>query len=156
MPFYYDVNFAATSNGSANTESDHLRFLTVANQESARIVGIYGAPRSTTAGGLILRVKTFGTPSSVGSAATIGKRDPNNPAASTTVFTGPTAGSTPLVRLGISVAQTGGGGAWTALEPSHAFQLLPNGGTSGNLDVFSIAPSTSQNFDLSVEFAEGA
>lgn len=154
MPFYYDLNNALTSNGAAGTETDHLRLLTVANQTPCRITAIYGASRFGTAGGAILRVKTFATASTAGASQTPAKRNPNSPAASTTAFTGPTAGATPTVRQSIGVAQTGGTGGWFALEPDHAITLLPNGGANGNADLFSIANAASVTFDATLEIVE--
>lgn len=154
MPFYYDVNVATTTNGTAATENDEIRALTVANQSIARLMALYGASRFGTAGGALLRVKTFGTASTVGSGKTPGKRNPNAPAASTTFFTGPTAGATPVVRMSVGVAQAGGMGGWMALEPDHALALLPNGGANGNADVFSIANATSVTLDFTLEIAE--
>lgn len=155
MPFFYDLNQSVTSNGSANTETNHMRLLTVANQETAKIVGLYGAARHGTAGGAQLRVKTWATASSAGSAATPAKRHPSFPAASTTAFTAPTSGTTPTVRLTVGLAQTGGTGGWVALEPSAALTLLPNGGANGNADVFSIANGTSVAVDFTLELSEG-
>ncbi len=73
MPFYYDVTKGTTgytSNGSANTESIHLRAATVANQETCSLKGLFVASRFATAGGAQLRVKTtvFGTAASGGTA----------------------------------------------------------------------------------------
>lgn len=154
MPFYYDVNQAVTSNGTAGVETDHLRTLTVANQGICRVMSLYGAARFGTAGGAQLRLKTFATASTVGSGVTPGKRNPNSPAASTTFFSGPTAGATPTVHMTVGVAQTGGTGGWMALEPDHALQLLPNGGANGNADIYSIANAASVTLDFTVEFAE--
>jgi hypothetical protein len=155
VPFFFDTNVSVTSNGSANTETDHLRFLTAANQETAKLVGLYGASRFGTAGGAQLRVKTFGTASTVGSAATPAKRHPSSPAASLTAFTGPTAGATPTVRLTVGLAQTGGTGGWVALEPMAAISLLANAGANGNADVFSICNAASVPLDFTVEHSEG-
>src|SRR3990172_2980492 len=105
MAFFYDLNFAFTSNGTANTETDHMRLLTVANQETCRIVGLYGASRFGTAGGAQLRVKTFATASTAGSSQTPAKRHPSYPAAGTTALTGPTVGATPTVRLAGGMAE---------------------------------------------------
>jgi hypothetical protein len=127
----------------------------VANQETSKIVGIYGAARFGTAGGAQLRVKTWSTASTVGSSKTPGKRHPSFPAASLTAFTGPTSGTTPTVRLTVGLAQTGGTGGWVALEPAAALTLLPNGGANGNADVFSIAASASVPVDFTVEHSEG-
>ena len=157
MPFFYDLNNAVTSNGSANTETDHLRLLTATGSgtETTKIVGLYAGCRFGTAGGAQLRVKTFATASTVGAAATPAKRHPSFPAAKTTAFTGPTAGATPTVRITVGAAQTGGTGGWVALEPNAGITLLPGAGANGNADVFSIAASASVPLDFTVEFSEG-
>ena len=155
MPFYFDLNFAFTSNASGGTETDHMRLLTVANQETCKLMSLHGNARFGTAGGGQLRVKTFATASTVGSAQTPAKRHPTQPAAATTAFTGPTAGATPTVRMTVGVAQTGGHGGWIALETSDAISLLPNGGANGNADVFSIANAASVTGDFTLGFNEG-
>jgi hypothetical protein len=155
VPFFYSINNAVTSNGSANTETNHLRLLTVANQESAKVVGVYGACRHGTAGGAQLRFKTFATASTTGTTVTPAKRHPSYPAASTTAFAAPTEGATPSVRLSVGMAQTGGTGGWVALEPAAAITLLANGGANGNGDLYSIAAGTSVPIDYTLEFSEG-
>jgi len=155
MPFYYDINRSnVTTNGSAGTETDDLRLLTVASQGHARIMALYGAARFGTAGGAQLRVKTFGTASTAGSAVTPAPRNPRAPAAQSTAFSGPTAGSTPVIRMTVGVAQTGGTGGWMALEPDHAIALLSGGGANGNGDVFTIANAASVVLDYTVEINE--
>ncbi len=154
MPFYYDLNNALTSSATAGTEVDHLRLLTVASQGNCKIVGCYGTARFGTAGGAQLRIKTFATPSTVGTAQTPAKRHPDNPVAATTAFTAPTVGLTPIVRLTVGVAQTGGMGGWVALDQDHALTLKSGGGANGNGDVFSIANAASVTFDNTVEFFE--
>jgi hypothetical protein len=57
MPFYYDLDRAITTNGSAGTESTHLWGTTVANQETVGISGLYIAARFGTAGGMQIRLK---------------------------------------------------------------------------------------------------
>lgn len=156
MPFFYDIHNSVTSNGSANTETDHLRLLTVTGTaESAKIVGLYAGARFGTAGGAQMRIKTFATPSTVGSTQTPAKRHPSFPAAKVTAFTGPTAGATPTVRLTVGVAQTGGTGGWVALEPMAAVTLLQGAGANGNADLFSIAASASVPIDYTLEVSEG-
>lgn len=155
MPFYYAINPGnVTSNGTGNTETDHLRLLTVANQREAQIVGLLGCNQGATTGGLRLRFASFTTPSTVGSSATPAKRDPGAPAASTTAFTGPTIGSTRTTHFTVGLPQTGGLGQWAALEPAHAVTITANGGASGNADVISIATTASQTFDYTLEFSE--
>jgi len=152
--FYYDVNAAQTSNGSANTENQSARLLTVANQRTCAIMGMYVSARMTSAGGLVARLKTMGTAGTAGSAYTPGKRDPDAPAASTTAFTAHTVGSTPTVRQVVGVAAQGGFGGWFAATLEQAVILKPNGGANGNAEITNLAGLASVLFDLALEFAE--
>lgn len=159
MPFYYDLNRAYTSNGSAGTESEHMRLLTVANQESARITGLIGGARFGTAGGMLLRLKQWSTPSTGGTSQTAMPRDSRSPAAQTTALndaTTITAGTTATYRGTVGLAQTGGTGGIVPNEPSDAIVLQPNGGANGNMDLVSIAIGTSVTFDATLAIAEGA
>jgi len=155
MPFYYDVANTVTANGTANTETDHLRLLTVANQTTARMVGMLLAlHQSTAVGAGRLRLKTMGTASTVGTSATPNKRHPDNPAASTTAFTGPTVGSTPAIRASVGGSVLGGTGGWAAFDGDHAVDLKPNGGANGNADIISICQIVSASLDYTLEFSE--
>jgi hypothetical protein len=154
--FVYDYNQTFTSNGSAATESDHWRFLTVAEQETAKLKDWYGTARSGTAGGGSLRIKTFTTPSTGGTSYTLNKKNPNNPAAQTTAFYTPTAGGTPVVRLAVGLAQTGGQGGYLAPTLPDSIDLLANGGANGNLDIFSIFNAASIALDISGSIQEGS
>jgi len=152
--FYYDVNAAQTTNGTANTENQSARFLTVANQRTAGIMGLYASARMTAAGGLIMRLNTMAVAGTAGSAYTPGKRDPDAPAAGTTVFTAHTVGTTPKTRMHVGVAAQGGYGGWFAATQEQSVILKPNGGATGNAELTNIAGLASVNFDFSMEFAE--
>lgn len=154
MPFYYDVARSVTTNGTTLTETDHLRILTVANQEMARVTALYGSCRFGTAGGATLRLATYGTASTSGSAATPAPRNPNSPAAQTTAFTGPTVGTTQTIRATVGLAQTGGQGGWVATEVDNAIALKPNGGATGNADMLSLAVGVSVPVDYTLEMQE--
>jgi hypothetical protein len=161
MPFYYDFTRALTSNGSAGTESTHYRMATAANQESARITGLYAASRFGTAGGAQIRLKTnSGTAASGGTAQTPAPRNSRGSvAAQLTVFNDAsaiTAGTTLTTRVTIGFAQTGGMGGWVATEPSAAVQMMPNATNPINAEITSLASSASVTYDLTCEFAEGA
>lgn len=130
--------------------------MTIANQETCRIAGIYGTARSGTAGGGSLRLKTYSVASTVGQQQTPQPRNPNNPAASTTAFQAPTAGTFKALRVSIGLAQTGGMGGWVNLEAPAAIQLLANGGANGNADMVSIFNAASVVFDATMEIAEGS
>jgi hypothetical protein len=152
--FYYDVNNADTSNGTPGTENMSARALTVANQSTAAIMGMYVSGRMATAGGLIFRLKTMATAGTVGSAKTPAPRHPNAPAASTTWFTAHTVGATPTVRQHIGCSAQGGFGGWFAANPEQAITLKPNGGATGNAELTNVCGLASTNFDWTVEFNE--
>lgn len=152
--FYFDVNAAQTSNATPGTANQSARFLTVANQRTCAIMGLYVAARMAAAGGLILRLATMGTAGTSGSAYTPGERDSDGPAAATTVFTGHTVGSTPLVRQIVGCSAQGGFGGWFAATPEQAVTLKPNGGATGNAEISNICGLPSTNFDMNAEFAE--
>jgi len=157
MPFYYDVTRSVTTNGSANTESQHFRVLTVSNQKMFRLMGLYGACQSGTAGGARVRLKTAGVAGSLGTAQIPAKRNADSPAADTTWFNDAsalTAGTTLTTRLTVGMAQTGGMGGWVALEMDHALSLKPNGGPNGNAEIYTIANGASIAADLTAEFQE--
>jgi hypothetical protein len=159
MPFYYNVSPGTnlTTNATANTETDHLRFLTVANQRPCLVNAIALIGKSagaTSLSGIALHVKRFGTPSTGGTAITPTPRAAVAPAAATTAFTAPTVGSTPSIQLTIGCS-IGGPGAWVAQEPEAAVILEPNGGANGNVDFLSISGTASLPFELSVDFSEG-
>jgi hypothetical protein len=158
MPFYYDTVRATTTNGSGSTETTHLRFVTAANKRMALIRGLYAAAVFGTAGGGKLRLKTCATAASGGTAQVPAARDPSQPACdlvaandATTI----TAGGTPVVRLAVGFAQTGGNGGWVAPEPSAGITLLPNAGATGNAEIASIANAASVPIDITVEHSEG-
>mgnify|MGYP001558332623 CR=1 FL=1 len=100
MAFFYDLNFAFTSNGTANTETDHMRLLTVANQETCRIVGLYGASRFGTAGGAAFGwpgIAAAGLPELLRNVYAVGR----NPAGLTRALSG--AGQAGRVGLGTAL-----------------------------------------------------
>lgn len=158
--FYYNVSptgDVATS-ATANTQVDHLRMLTVANQRAVKIVGLYmtgkGAAQ-TSITGIEVTLERFATPSTVGTAITPAATETGYPAAALTAFTGPTIGATPTLQLSVGCMSSGVGG-WTALNPAHARTLQPNGGANGNLDLLSETQGTvALNFHYDLEFSEG-
>jgi hypothetical protein len=166
--YYFRINGPAagpptfTSNGSALTESDHYRLLTVAEQETAKLMEVMGTARSGTAGGGSLRGRRYGTPSSSGTSVTPAPVNPGTGinsvviAAGTTAFTAPTAGSTATNLLSIGLAQTGGQGGWVTPFDGAGIDLMPNGGANGNFDILSIFNAASVTFDCSLGFREGS
>lgn len=164
--YYFRCNRQTTSNGSAATETDHYRLLTIAEQETAKLMEVMGTARSGTAGGGSLRVRRYATPSTggtAGSGATL--PNPTNAAlnqtivANTTNFTDATtitAGTTATNVLSIGLAQTGGQGGWVTPFDGAGIDMIPNGGAQGNLDFVSIFNAASIAIDLSIGFREGS
>ena len=159
MPFYYDVTRSATTNGTGNTCSTHLRLLTVANQMLATIVQIMAAFRnSTTAGSGFLSIARLAAAGAGGTSLTPAPANPLSRAADTTAFTDATAitsGAATTRRFGIGLAQTGGQGGWVALERDNGEALAPNGGANGNLQLDSFTATASQLLEVSGQFIEG-
>lgn len=166
MPYYYSCvktpgtpGALFTANGSPNTKSTHLRLLTVANQLTAKIMGLYANARFSTAGGGMLELIRGGAAGTGGTANTPNKQDPyGERAADTTAFddgTAITAGTTPLVQQTVGIAQTGGQGGWVALEDDDAPKLAPAGGANGNMEVASFCSTASVTFDATLKFKEG-
>lgn len=159
LPFYFETCRQEASNGAGSTETEHLLFLTASQQESAAIKAIYGNSIFGTAGGGKLRAKQASTAGSGGAAQTVSKRNSRSPAAglvATNAGSAFTAGTGTVVqRLTVGLAQTGGQGAWAALEDSAAIRLQPNGGAAGNLELWSIMNAASVPLDMMVEHSEG-
>lgn len=144
-----------TTSGTANTEVDHLRTLTVAARGAA-FTGLYVAGKGaglTAISGIAFRLKRFSTASTVGSALTPHPKDPLAAAAQLTAFTAPTLGTTATIVLFIGCGAAGPGG-WVAPNPDQAIVLSANGGANGNLDLFSVSGTASLNFEWGMEEQE--
>lgn len=160
MPFYYDLNYAMTTSSSAGTEVSQLWGVTVANQETVGIVGIYPNSRFATAGGAQVRMKhNTGTIASGGTAQTPAPKNlRGNPAAQSTwknAGTTITPGTTLVTRMSVGFAQTGGQGGYVPITPADAVQLMPNGANPINVEFTALAASASVTGDLNVEISEG-
>lgn len=166
MPYYYSVvrtpgtpGTLLTTNGTPNTLSTHFRFLTVANQQMARIMGMFFNARFNTAGGALGMLIRGGAAGSGGTANTpVSKKGTLNRAADTTAFDDTsviTAGTTPILQQTVGFAQTGGQGGWVALELDDSYQMAPGGGAQGNLEVGSKAATASVSFDATINMQEG-
>lgn len=158
-PFYFDVTREASTNGTTQTLSTHLRGVTVANQETVTIVGMYGVGRHSTAGGgYILGIRP-GAAGSGGTAQTPGKSNPNSPAAQSTWTNDATAitpGATPVTQIIAGIAQTGGQGGWVALEKDMGQKMLPGAvATTSHFEVGSKAVSISVPIVVQLDFCEG-
>lgn len=162
MPYYYGISRSATSNGTGNTCSEHIRLLSVANQQVCSVVQLMASVRnSTTAGSGYLQIAKYTTaPTSVGGTAlTANPQNPTSPAAATTPFSDASAfTSYPATRSqvgSVGIAQTGGQGGWVALERDNAWALLPNAGANGNLALATFTATASQTIEISGQFLEG-
>lgn len=144
-----------TTNSSANTTTDHIRWLTVsprpANIQACYVIGRGGG--LTTISGISFRFMRFATASTVGTAASIRQRDPGAQNAITTAFTLPTIGSTPTLQLTFGCGAAGPGG-WVSPNPDSVIYLATGGGANGNVDLLSGSATVSLNFDASVEHWE--
>lgn len=130
---------AVTTSGTANTDVDHLRLLTVAARMAwVKALQLRGKGAAlTTITGIEVMLKRFATASTAGSAITPIPRDLSGAvAARTTAFTGPTIGATPTIQLAIGCGATGPGG-WTAPDVDSYITLDAGGGANGNLDLIS-------------------
>lgn len=166
MPLYYSVNktpgtpgTACTTNGSGNTLSTHFRFATIANQQMARIMGMFAAARFGTAGGGAMYLIRPGTIGSGGTANTPSpKAGTLTRAADTTVFDDATAitpGATPIQQQAVGFAQTGGMGGWVALETDDGYKMAPNAGANGQMEIATKANTASVLFDPTISLQEG-
>lgn len=162
MPFFYDINRQATSNGTAGTETTHVAGKSAATAETCGIYGVYAASRFLTAGGGQINMKTNtsgGTVFSGGTGTTPTPKNPREPAAQTTWVNDAsaiTAGTTLVIRDTIGFAQTGGMGGYVPIVPTAAVQLL-SGAAPNPVDVefTSDMASNSVTFGLTVEIGEG-
>ena len=144
-----------TTNGTANTTTDHWRFLTV-SPRPANIQAIYVLGRGaglSVISGISIRVIRFGTASTAGTAASLRPRDPGQQAAVTTAFTAPTIGTTPTLQLVFGCGAAGPGG-WVAPNPDSVIFLATAGGANGNCDIVSGSGTISLGFDMTTEHWE--
>lgn len=167
MPFVYDTVVAATeslttaavmytTSATPGNLVDHLRFATGA-AKTAAINACYLTGRGgglTAISGISVRFIRLATASTGGTAASIRPRDPLNPAATLTAFSGPTIGSGAVslqVAFGCGAAGPGG---WVAPNPDSMIDLSAGGGANGNLDMISGSQTASLGFDAVVEHME--
>jgi hypothetical protein len=167
MPFYYAFTRPHTTSGTPLAVTNVFRVTTVASQAPARLVGLYGGAKGTTAGGGMLRVERSTGAASGGSAiaapngeAGVGmRRNPDAPTSMTTIFTEATSitsGTTPVTQLSVAFAQTGGQGGWVALDPDHAVTLKSGGAAaSGHMVIQSLAAAASIPVEITGEYQEG-
>jgi hypothetical protein len=159
MPFYYSLTRESTTNGTTQTLSTHLRGVTIANQETVSIVGMYGVGRHSTAGGGYIFGIRPGTAGSGGTGQTPSKANPNSPAAQsawTDDTSAITPGGTPVTQMIAGIAQTGGQGGWVALEKDMGKKMLPGAAAStGNFEVGSKAVGVTVPITVQLDICEG-
>lgn len=154
MPFYYQ--FASTEVAITTTEVSRARLLTVADQQSCRVTALWGDWHSAvTAGACRVRLVTCSTPGTAGTQVTPDKCNPKSPAAETTAFSLPTAGTGVSLRATVGGSRLGGGFGWSSLGQDSSINLAPNGGADGNLELRNIGTAAVQGMDFVLEFCEG-
>jgi hypothetical protein len=162
MPYFYDLEFASTTNATPSTETTQMAGKQVAAGATLGLYGFILAARSLTAGGGAGRTKTNtagGTVFSGGTAQTPTTKEPRAPAAqSTWVNAGSaiTAGTTLLVRNSVGFAQTGGTGGLQPITPQAAVQV--EGGTTPNpvdIEFTNLSSTASIACDITLEIGEG-
>lgn len=144
-----------TTNGSANTDQDHLRTLTQsARTVILKLLRLTGkAAAKTSLSSIQVYIRRYTTPSTVGSGLTPRPRAPSSPAADLTAFTGPTVGTT-VTLVGTVGCGAAGPGLWNAQDASSPVQLECGGGAKGNFDLVSQSGDTSLNFEYEMEHEE--
>lgn len=160
MPYYYDLNRITATAASGGTEASHLWGVTVANQETVGVSGLYVSGRGGTAGGATVRLKhNTGTIASGGTAQTPSPRNLRGNVAAQSTWkndaTAITPGTTLVQRVSIGFAQTGGMGGWVATEPTAKVQMMPNGASPIDVEVTSIANGTTLPIEITLELGEG-
>jgi hypothetical protein len=160
LPAYYTKSRQATTNGTGNTCTSHVRLVTIANQQNCAVVQLMAAVRnSTTAGSGVLGAGRQTTSTTAGgTASNPTAMNPGTAAASTTGFDDATAFSSAIgtaYQFFVGFAQTGGQGGWVALERDNAIMLAPNGGANGNLTLDSFTATASQALQVSYNILEG-
>ena len=165
MPFVFNTSLTTaesttasgpmyTTNGTANTVTDHLRFLTGAAKGALQALYLTGRGAGLTAlSGISARLMRFATASTAGTAASIRDRSGAAATAVMTAFTLPTIGATPTLQLAVGCGAAGPGG-WVAPNPDSAITLAQSGGANGNIDLLSGSGTISLGFDAVVEHME--
>jgi len=145
-----------TTNGTATTLTDHIRFLTV-SPRACNIQGVYLQGRGaglTAISGIMLRFQRFATASTSGTSATPHPRDAGQQAAVTTPFTLPTIGSGAVATQLVIGCGAAGPGGWVAPNPDSYISLATGGGANGNGDFVSGSGTISLGFDMTIEHWE--
>jgi len=164
MPFVYNLsskmlaeNF--TTNGTANTETDH-QFVKPGATRAVMIIAIRVGGKGaglTALSGIAFRVKTYPTTASAGGTAeTPSPVDVRAPAAVATAGMSASAGVTPgtgtaTFNTALSCGASGPGG-WVAPTPDAA--LVLDGNQTKSMDLYSSSGTVSLNFEESTDLQE--
>lgn len=143
MSYYYSSAFLHTTNGTANTELDAIRYLTVSPRPCNITRVIQGSSGAAVDAQVFTDVRRMSVASTVGTAFVPEKFDPASQAAVTTPLTLPTKG-TPNTNPALYLAANSRG-TWqfVALNPDEAIFLATAGGANGNIDLLSNASTAS-------------
>jgi hypothetical protein len=160
MPYYYSVvpGSDLTTNAAAATNTTHLRAAGAAGTETMfNALYIFGrASAAANISNIAVKLLRASIASTLGAAITPRTRgSATEPAALTTFFTAPTAGTyvaNPDVEIGCLSA---GAAYWMPYDPDAAARLKPGGaGADGNIDLVSQGSAASLLFRFTLEFYE--
>ena len=157
MPFYYLFGAVAASSGTANTDADALRILTVSPRPcniTRLILGNTGAAAQDNQ--VLVQLQRMSTASTVGAAIVPMPHDPGAQAAVTTPLTAPTIGTKnangAALHLGFNSRALV---QWVALNADEAIFLATAGGANGNIDLINQqAAGTAVNIRYNLTFWE--
>lgn len=147
--YYYTSSFLHTTSGTANTELDAIRYLTVSPRPCNLTRLIMGSSGTAVDAQVFIDVRRMSTASTVGSAFVPEKNDPGNQAAVTTPLTLPTKGTPNTNPALYLAANSRGTWQWVALNPDETIFLATAGGANGNIDLLSNASLVSVPLRLS-------
>ena len=157
MPFYYSFGTATAISGTANTDTDLLRVLTVSPRPcniTRLICGNTGAAAQDNQ--LLVQLQRMSTASTVGAAIVPMPHDPGAQAAVTTPLTGPTIGTKNANGAALNLGFNSRAMVqWVALNPDEAIFLATAGGANGNIDLIAQeAAGTAANLRYTLTFWE--
>lgn len=163
MPFIYDLNSAAlatnfTTNGVANTETDHLFIKPGTRNVGLQAIYVGGKGAGLTAlSGIAYRIKKWITAAATGGGSlTPAARDPGAQANKFTQGASASAGVTPGTGgpsfLGGCVSGAAGPGGW--VSPNVDSLPTLEGSANQSIDIFTSSGTISLNFELNAEVVE--
>ena len=137
MPYYYSTQSSQAISGTANTDTDLFRYLTVSPRPcniTRLICGNTGAAAQDNQ--LLVQIQRMSTASTVGGAVVPMPHDPGTQAAVTTPFTLPTIGTKNASGAALGLGFNSRAMVqWVALNPDEAIFLATAGGANGNADL---------------------